>query len=232
MGLDSMHFTRSLSCGLVAATLLTGSAPAEDADASLRPFAVHIDLTPKQAWTGYGIYLGKGLVLTAAHVVGHAFFTKPRVEIAGQEYPAKVVKEGSFNDVDLALVSIDEGNLPVSLRLRHMILCQISPFPDEIVAVVTPEETVRSRVMSPYLLPRDTPAKFNTVIRDVANTGNSGSGVFDATKKCLLGIMSRKIQSIRMRQENGRAVSEYHDVAKYFVPASTIAEFMPPDIHF
>jgi hypothetical protein len=31
------------------------------------------------------------------------------------------------------------------------------------------------------------------VISDVATTGNSGSGVFDAGQKCLLGIMSRKI---------------------------------------
>ena len=31
------------------------------------------------------------------------------------------------------------------------------------------------------------------MISDVATTGNSGSGVFDAGNKCLLGIMSRKI---------------------------------------
>jgi hypothetical protein len=30
-------------------------------------------------------------------------------------------------------------------------------------------------------------------ITDAATTGNSGSGVFDAGNKCLLGIMSRKI---------------------------------------
>jgi S1-C subfamily serine protease len=227
-----MTLAWSLCRGLVAAALLTGTLHAQDADESLRPFAVHVDRTPKQPWTGYGIYLGNGLVITAAHVVGHAFFSNPRVEISGQEYPAKVVKEGSFNDVDLTLVSVDEGELPVSLRLRHMILCQNSPFPEEAVAVVTPEAIVRSRVMSPSLLPRDISAKFDTVISDVANTGNSGSGVFDANKKCLLGIMSRKIQSIQIQQENGQAVSEYHDIAKYFVPASTIAEFMPPEMHF
>jgi hypothetical protein len=31
------------------------------------------------------------------------------------------------------------------------------------------------------------------VISDVATTGNSGSGVFDAGSKCLLGIVSRKL---------------------------------------
>jgi hypothetical protein len=154
------------------------------------------------------------------------------VEIGGRNLPTKLVKEGSFDDVDLTLLSVDEQELPLSVRMRRMTLCQISPFPGEVVAVLIPEKIVRSQVMSPYLLPRDIPARFNTIISDVANTGNSGSGVFDANKQCLLGIMSRKIQQVRIKEENGQAANEYHDVAKYFVPATTIAEFMPPEIHF
>jgi hypothetical protein len=69
--------------------------------------------------------------------------------------------------------------------------------------------------------PPDMRTKFPTVISDVATTGNSGSGVFDAGQKCLLGIMSRKIF---MRAD---AESEPKDIAKYFVPASTIGEFIP-----
>jgi hypothetical protein len=64
------------------------------------------------------------------------------------------------------------------------------------------------------------------VISDVATTGNSGSGVFDAGQKCLLGIMSRKIQT------RAAAESEPKDIAKYFVPASTIAEFIPAEYRF
>ena len=64
-----------------------------------------------------------------------------------------------------------------------------------------------------------------TVIRDVATTGNSGSGVFDANKKCLLGIMSRKISQQWTRKDNGK--KETVDIAKYFVPASVIASFIP-----
>ena len=41
--------------------------------------------------------------------------------------------------------------------------------------------------------PLNVQKRFSTVISDVATTGNSGSGVFDAGQKCLLGIMSRKI---------------------------------------
>jgi hypothetical protein len=42
------------------------------------------------------------------------------------------------------------------------------------------------------------------VIKDVATTGNSGSGVFDLGQKCLLGIMSRKISvTVMVRERNG-----------------------------
>jgi hypothetical protein len=56
------------------------------------------------------------------------------------------------------------------------------------------------------------------VIQDVATTGNSGSGVFAAGGKCLLGLMSRKF-FIRPIGPN----VETRDIAKYFVPAATIA---------
>jgi len=45
--------------------------------------------------------------------------------------------------------------------------------------------------MAPERLPINV-RKFNTVIADVATTGNSGSGVFDADRRCLLGIMKPK----------------------------------------
>ena len=67
------------------------------------------------------------------------------------------------------------------------------PWPGEPVIVAVPEGTARSHVMLPALLPTNVQKRFSTVIRDVATTGNSGSGVFDAGQKCLLGIMSRKI---------------------------------------
>jgi hypothetical protein len=66
------------------------------ADDSLRVYAVNIIWDPPQEWTGYGIYLGGGLVLTAAHVVGSAARTRPSVPIAGRALRATPVKEGSF----------------------------------------------------------------------------------------------------------------------------------------
>jgi len=95
------------------------------------------------------------------------------------------------------------------------------------VVSVIPERTVRSYILSPERLPIGV-RRFSTVIADVAQTGNSGSGVFDAQQRCLLGIMSRKISQSRARADTGK--TETHDIAKYFVPASEIAAFLPADL--
>jgi S1-C subfamily serine protease len=218
-------------CLAVAGWMLLGYAHAQPAnyaqtpDDSLRLYAVNIVQDPPQPWTGYGIYLGKGLVITAAHVVGSASQTKPFVRIAGMDLRAKAIREGSTQGTDLTLLSIDEQQLPIYLRMRRMPVCEKAPWVGEPVVVAIPEGTARSRIMSPLLLP---PAyrRLSSVISDVATTGNSGSGVFDAGQKCLLGIMSRKIF------RPGDAENEPKDIAKYFVPASTVAQFIPPEYRF
>jgi hypothetical protein len=221
---------------LILAAVLAGSAlgptRAQDVDESLRLYAVHIFRPPKQPWTGYGIYLGSGYVITAAHVAGLSLWTEVQVGIAGNILPAKVIKRGQFHNVDLTLLSVDERQLPISLRLRRLTVCKNSPWVGEEVVVVTPEGTARSHVMSPYLLPPGVATKYQTVISDVATTGNSGSGVFDELSKCLLGIISGVIQQKVIRQENADTVRGIRDVAKYFVASPTIADFITPDIHF
>ena len=102
-------------------------------------------------------------------------------------------------------------------------------WPGEPVVVAIPESTARSRILSAQLLPLDVRTKFPTVIRDVATTGNSGSGVFDAGAKCLLGIISKKLF---VRRKTSDAESEEKDIAKYFVPASTIRAFIPTEYRF
>jgi len=213
--------------GIVFALTLAacGNALAQSTDDSLRIYAVNIIQDPPQSWTGYGIYLGKGLVLTAAHVVGSAARTKPSVRIAGMDLPAHAIKEGNFERVDLTLLAIDEQKLPVYLQMRRMSLCENQPWAGEPVIVAIPEGTARSQIMLPALLPAKVQKRFPTVIRDVATTGNSGSGVFDAGQKCLLGIMSRKI-TVRSN------IADEKDIAKYFVPASTIRAFIPTEYRF
>jgi hypothetical protein len=213
-----------------AALASLGFAPAQPTDDSLRIYAVDIWQVPPQSWgPGRGVYLGKGLVITAAHVVGSAAHTKPRVHIAGMELPATAIREGNSQRLDLTLLSIDEQKLPIYLQMRRMPLCENNPWPGEPVIVAIPEGTARSRIMLPSLLPAQFQKRFSTVIRDVATTGNSGSGVFDAGQKCLLGIISLKIYQT---PSSGAPESEHKDIAKYFVPASTIRAFIPPEYRF
>jgi hypothetical protein len=214
----------------VAATVLMphGYAHAERADDSLRLYAVDIWQDPPQSWgPGRGVYLGNGLVLTAQHVVGSAARTKPSVHIAGMELPAHAVREGNFERVDLTLLSIDQQKSPIYLQMRRMPLCENRPWPGEPVTVAVPEATARSHVVLPSLLGPNIQNRFSTAISDVTPSLNSGSGVFDAGQKCLLGIISRKIT----RSNSPKAGSE-RDIAKYFVPASTIRAFIPTDYRF
>ena len=94
---------------LILATPLVASA--EDADNSLLLYAVSINQSEAKGRSGTGIYLGKGLVLTASHVVGEALINRPHVTIAGQDLPARAVKQDTFERSDLALLAIDEGSL-------------------------------------------------------------------------------------------------------------------------
>ena len=214
--------------GILAAMLMATPARAEKPDESLLPFAVNVHQTPMQTWgPGSGIYLWRGLFITAAHVAGTTWITRPKIAIEGQEYPTRVAKEGSLEGTDLTVLSVEEALLPMRLRLRKNALCKEPPSPGEAVTTVVPEGTARSHVMAPSLLPAGV-RRFNTVIADVAKTGNSGSGVFDTRLGCLLGIMSRKISTARLRQDTGK--TEMVDIAKYFVPASEIAAFLPADL--
>ncbi len=222
----------SLGCAMLAAALAPTWARAQSADADLEPFAVHVNRMPRQPWPGYGIYLGNGLILTASHVPGIFASTKPHVVIAVQDLPAGLVKEGALDSVDLTLMSIDAAKLPVRLQMRRMALCERAPYAGEAVVVATPEGTARSRVLPREAIPAELRARFDTTIADVATTGNSGSGVFDAANLCLLGIISRKISVVQQGSRFGAPVSATRDIAKYFVPAPVIKAFIPPGVTY
>jgi hypothetical protein len=213
----------------VALTPTLGRAQSDRAD--LKALAVHINRTPQQPWPGYGIYLGNGLILTAAHVPGPVAQTKPHVVIAGQDLPASLVKEGTLESVDLTLLSIDGTKLPVGLQMRRTPLCAHPPFAGERVVVAIPEGTAPSRILPHQAIPADLRARFDTAIADVATTGNSGSGVFDAGDLCLLGIISRKI-SIGQQPLKIGAPARVTDIAKYFVPVAQIKAFIPQNVSF
>lgn len=222
------------SLGFVIVAMVFSSAPAhaQSSDDSLGIYAVNVVRTSpfKKQSIGYGIYLGQGLVITAAHVVGHwPFFTNPRVIVAGQDLAAKVIKEGSFDQVDLALLSVEEAQLPMSLRLRRNPLCAEPPKVDMEVIDVVPGERARSRIISPLLIAPKFRAKYDTLI---SSPQASGSGLFDAERKCLLGVMSGKIQKYSVQKRAGGLFAKPNGYAGYFVSASKIASFIPSNFRF
>ena len=169
---------------------------------------------------GSGVYLNSGLIITAAHLT--AIDAKMGVRIAGvvlPVLPAKVLKQGSPEDVDLSLLLVDEGKLLTRIRLPRMQLCEAPPWPGDPVIVVDARHATESQIVSPRVLPFTLQTKYSTLIGDVATTGDSGSGVFDPNRKCLLGIISGKLASHTTEGDK--------DIAKYFVPAVAIRDFMP-----
>ena len=207
------------------------SAPAvsENPDNSLRIYGVHVVHTPpfKDPFIGYGIYLGQGLVLTASHVVGRVpGYSNPRVIIGGEDLPAKVLKQGAPEHTDLALLSVDQTLLPISLQLRRAPLCQ---FPLQVgmrVVIVYPERTVRSQIISPLLIPKEYRSKFPTLINE---SQGSGSGVFNADKKCLIGIMSARVTKFAYQGAKGAMTMRENGYAGYFVPVSKRSTFLQPE---
>jgi len=200
-------------------------APAESPEDALRIYAVNIvrRVPFRDPFVGYGIYLGQGTVLTAAHVIGRwPSYTRLRVIIAGQDLPGKVIKYMSPDDTDLALISVDAERLPISLRLRRNPFCK-GPTPiGASVVVAYPEKSVRSQIISPLLIAPQFRTKFSTLITEPQG---SGSGVFRADRKCLLGIMSRRVTKYVPKNEGPFRVARPNGWAGYFVPVSALAKF-------
>ena len=210
-----------------------GADDVSNTDDSLRIYAVKTVKTRLfQRETGFGIYLGSGAVITASHVIGHwPLNVDRRVIVAGQELPANVVKQGSLEETDLAILTVDDKRLPVNLRLRRNPVCRGPLRVGTEVVVVNSKGTARSRITSPMTIPAEYRSKYGTIISDVELAG-SGSGVFDANRRCLLGIISRKISMSVVRLPGQRAGIAPAEFAKYFVPAPTIAEFLPAEFRF
>jgi hypothetical protein len=229
----------SLCLGMAAACCLLAPARGQNPDGfptpddSLKIYAVGTVKTRLfKRWVGHGIYLGHGAVITASHVLGRwPLNVNQRVLVDGQELPDKVIKQGEPEETDLALLSVDEKRLPISLRLRLNPVCKGMPQVGAEVVVVNPEGTARTHIISPMSIPAEYRIKYGAIIGDVAGAG-SGSGVFDAARRCLLGIISRRILMGSAPNWDQGAEDGTVEYAKYFVPAPTIAKFIPAEFRF
>lgn len=201
--------SRTVVIGLFCLSL--NGAKAEPTDNWVQDYVIQFLWGPEQNLGQAGVYLGKGVVISAAHVAGA---NTRGVRIDGLTLPAKFVKAGKFPQLDLALISIDPEKLPMSLRERRMPLCEKQAPVGAPVIVGALEGVVHSTIAPPLVLPPG--VEYSSLITEGTTDGKSGSGVFDAEKKCLLGILSQKIVN----------TVEHKDIATYFVPASKIQSFL------
>jgi len=192
---------------------------AEPTDNWVQDYTVQLLRGDEQKPHGAGVYLGNGLVITAAHVAGA---NTRGVQITGLNVPAWLVKTGSFPQLDLSLISMDQRKVPDSLREHRMPLCQEQPPVGAPVILAAPRGITRTSIVSPTVIPPEFRAKYSTLISEGSTDGKSGSGVFDAEGKCLLGILSLKFTNEIVHK----------DYASYFVPASTIQSFIPVGIRW
>jgi Trypsin-like peptidase domain len=187
------------------------TAPTADGDDDLRAYAGHASWRlvyneGNRTWVcrgeGSAMFLGGNRFLTAAHVTDQDPFTNdcadfgradPVVEVGSTTLRARVVKSTSWVDdggltypggVDLALVEVEARMMPVERRSTPSLgLCDGDLPADADVQVVT-EYGVFAAKTQPRV--NDEFARI-----DLAGTrGNSGGGVVDPARRCLVGIVS------------------------------------------
>jgi len=208
-----MHYRFGICVILGLLAVLFGGAAAAEENG---PWIATARLIRNGAPSGSGVYLGSGLIITAAHLVDPN--SQMSATVGGVTLPATVLRHGSFEEIDLSLLQVDKSKLPANPALPDMPLCQAPPWPGDPVIVADATAITKSRIASPQGLNFLMRRRFSTLISDVATTGNSGSGVFDPVRKCLLGIMSAKL--------TGTSEAGPKDFAKYFVPAEEVRSFV------
>jgi hypothetical protein len=218
---------------IVALTLAPSYAQTPDSELQVYAAGV-LNLSPfGRRLSGYGVYLGQDAVITAAHVVGRwTLLENPTISIAGGQVPAQIIKKGSFPQLDLALLVVDDAALPISLRLRRNPLCKTPPGIGANVVVVSTDSVERTKIVPPVAIAPEYRALFGSL---VSEPHVSGSGVFDPDRKCLVGIMNAAVQmrgNFRMEAQAGPLVrASAHSVGS-FVPAAVIANFIPDHLKF
>jgi hypothetical protein len=224
-----------LSFAIFAAASAAAPTHAQNTQDEFRVYAAGVlNVAPyARPFSGFGIYLGQNAVITAAHSVSHwPLFSNPIISIAGREIPAKLIKTGSFPELDLALLVVADAALPASLRLRQNPVCKTTPPVGTTIVVVSLERTERSQIISTSAIEGRYRRYFGSLVNE---PHDSGSGVFDPDRKCLLGIISAAV----MKEYDYRTVPAMPHIglqgdksAGYFVPASVISNFIPAHLRF
>jgi hypothetical protein len=168
---------------------------------------------------GSGVFLGGGLILTAAHVV----------KINPQDPDVSVIMDGwktaakvaaiAPNGLDLALLKIDPAEVSAQRKaLGAVHLCAAPSVANQPVIVVAQGTVSLSKTIA---APIQTPAltgDWTDILATGYGHGASGGGVFDAGTGCLIGII------IIEATAPGIALTE-------FLPAAKIAPFLAASLH-
>ena len=109
------------------------------------PWIATARLIRNGAPSGSGVYLGSGLIVTAAHLVDPN--SPMSATVARVTLPATILKHGS--EIDLSLLKIDKDKLPANPPLPDMPLCQAPPWPGDPVIVADATAITKSRIASP-----------------------------------------------------------------------------------
>jgi S1-C subfamily serine protease len=138
-----------LAMSLVAALQVGLPARGEESSPDSKPWVATAQLVRNGAAPGgAAVYLGSGLVLTAAHLVDPG--ADMSVVVAGTRLPARVLKQGVYEDVDLSLLMIEQSKLP--RPLPAVPLCSAPPWPGDPVIVIDAANATRSHIAAPALL--------------------------------------------------------------------------------
>lgn len=178
-----------LGAAMIALSFLTSVSHAEPTDNWVQDHVVRLLRSGEQNAGGAGVYLGNGLVITAAHVTGG---NTSGVRIDSLNVPAALLKTGSFPQLDLSLITMDQSKIPDSARERserRMRLCQEQPPVSAPVILAAPQAITRTSIASPTLIPPNYRTKFATLISDGSTDGKSGSGV-STLKKNVCSVSS------------------------------------------
>jgi S1-C subfamily serine protease len=173
---------------------------------------------------GSGVYLGDGLILTAAHVV-EMDSTHPQVKILFYEQvivPGEVVLNGRIfaPDLDLALIRIEPKDLTPRRRDETpTAICSTNPGTDSPMLVAAEGKVTTAKTIPTALERRDTASNNTNGWTNILSTGYhhgaSGGGVFDPEMNCLEGVISLELS------DPSRGI----DLTS-FVPASRIGPFL------
>jgi hypothetical protein len=165
---------------------------------------------------GSGIFLGDGLVLTAAHVLTpNPQMRTASVIMDGWRTDARLVTTAPAG-LDLALLEIAPEDLSLQRRqLPPTALCATGTGPNQPVVVAAQGTVSLSRTVGAPIRSTALNGDWTNILATGYSHGASGGGVFDAQKGCLAGIL------IIAASGQGIDLTE-------FLPAAKIAAFLAP----